>query len=299
MSKSYLEKYNDLNNPVLERLNLFKKMLIRIIILSICTVWFILLYALNSHNIFGDISQFLLIFVYVAMGLCALMSFVGLIIIILKLAIKNNNPLEKVPFDKKRLVYNIIDWFMVVPICICLALTIYGYIFRVQKVEGISMEPSFYGDDRVVSIYDTDNLRRGDVVIVYINPEVHKGHDEKYWIKRVIGLPGDEMVEYTREFGLKINGKMYDEPYIKNELCNTHKEFRGSFTLKKLDENGNLVTETHTTIPEGYVFVMGDNRNGSTDSRIEGLIPIEDLVGVVVLRFNGLIPEKVERGVLE
>ena len=74
MPKSFLEKYYDDNNPVLDRLNIVKKILIRLIILIVCTIWFLSLYVANSNNIFSDVSPELLIFVYIAMGLSALIS---------------------------------------------------------------------------------------------------------------------------------------------------------------------------------------------------------------------------------
>ena len=93
----------------------------------------------------------------------------------------------------------------------------------------------------------------------------------KDYIKRVIGLPGDT-VEY-KDDQLYINGKPYDEPYLdqyKSEL--TEGTLTQDFTLQDVDP-------TLEVIPEGYVFVMGDNRRYSKDSRHIGIVSEEKIIG--------------------
>ena len=91
-------------------------------------------------------------------------------------------------------------------------------------------------------------------------------------VKRIIGLPG-EKVEYI-DSKLYIDGKEIAEPFIKNNV------FTKDFTLQKLG---------YDKIPEGYYFVVGDNRNGSLDSRVLGLISKKDIKGTIkinISRFN-------------
>lgn len=308
MPKSFLEKYYDDNNPVLDRLNIVKKILIRLIILIVCTIWFLGLYVVNANNIFSDVSPELLIFVYIVMGLSALISIIGIVCMIIRLSLgsKFYTLISKTSYKVKKTIFTVLDWFMVVPICICIALTFYGYVFRIQLVEGNSMEPSFSDGNRVITIYDRDNLKRGDVVIAYLDPAKHNS-SEKYLIKRVIGLPGDtiKFIRQTQEkasvYAVEINGERIKEPYILDTPFDysSFNDFNDKLAIKKLDENGNVVIEYPTVIPEGYVFIMGDNRNDSSDSREYGLFEIKEIMGVVILKVDGLKPEIVERGVLE
>jgi signal peptidase I len=86
--------------------------------------------------------------------------------------------------------------------------------------------------------------------------------DRHIWVKRVIAKPGDTL-EFT---GNKVyrNGKLLDEPYIKEKMRSRHNQ--------KL------------TVPENYVFVMGDNRNNSNDSRIIGPVPVSHVLGKVIFK---------------
>lgn len=87
---------------------------------------------------------------------------------------------------------------------------------------------------------------------------IERKQDHNIWIKRVIGLPGDT-IEF-RNNKVYRNGKLLVEPYIKEPMRNTPNE-----TIH---------------VPKGYIFVMGDNRNYSKDSRDIGCIPIDHVIGV-------------------
>ena len=94
-------------------------------------------------------------------------------------------------------------------------------------------------------------------------------HQERFWIKRVIGVPGDVIEFKENEFYL--NGEKIDEPYINKELDPEYdNEFHNFYV------NGSI------TVPEGYVFVMGDNRGASKDSRLMGVVPVSSIIGKVL-----------------
>ena len=129
-------------------------------------------------------------------------------------------------------------------------------------VKGSSMEPNFYhGDFVFINKLSTSfgTLKKGDIVICRLNDE------KKNIIKRVIGLPGDVIDlrdngdEEDTIYSLYINGELVKEDYIKAPM---------------------------DTVPENSYFVMGDNRNASSDSRRKsvGAIPKENLMGKVVFR---------------
>lgn len=138
-------------------------------------------------------------------------------------------------------------------------------------VKGSSMEPNFYhGDFVFINKLSTafGSLQKGDVVICRLDEE------KKNIIKRVIGLPGD-VIDFRETDGgedtiyaLYINDELVREDYIKAPM----------------DSKGNI--DYPYTVPENSYFVMGDNRNASSDSRRKsvGAIEKEDLMGKVIFR---------------
>jgi signal peptidase I len=120
-------------------------------------------------------------------------------------------------------------------------------------VEGYSMEPTIYDGQGVMKFrvaYWFGSPQRGDV-ITFDHPQEERG-----LIKRVIALPG-EWVQVTKDY-VYINGEPLEEPYIKGE---------------------NRPVYPRTQVPEDSYFVMGDNRSHSTDSRVWGMVPRENITG--------------------
>lgn len=103
---------------------------------------------------------------------------------------------------------------------------------------------------------------------------VSTGDEGKYFIKRVIGVPGDK-IEF-KNGALYVNGKKKNESYLAKDM-KTYREpgdGDGDFTLKDITGS--------TTVPDGKLFVLGDNREGSMDSRIFGFINSSAVDGVVM-----------------
>ncbi|MED0677399.1 MULTISPECIES: signal peptidase I [Aneurinibacillus] len=126
------------------------------------------------------------------------------------------------------------------------------FFFAPYVVEGVSMYPTLGDNERIVVnkwIYYVRNPRYGDVIVLHAN-------DEEDYIKRIIGVPGDELE--LKNGVLYRNGKIVDEPYI-NEV-----------TLGEFDK---------IKVPPNSYFVMGDNRNRSMDSREIGFISRSKVVG--------------------
>lgn len=137
---------------------------------------------------------------------------------------------------------------------IVIAVLINLFVAQATRVYGHSMEPTLHTNQRLVVekvSYKLHLPHRGDVVVIHM-PE----HSRELLIKRVIALPG-ETIE-VKDGGVYINGERLAEPYLSVET-------RGVY--------GPLV------VPDGHIFVMGDNRGASNDSRSFGPVPIDQIVG--------------------
>lgn len=155
------------------------------------------------------------------------------------------------------------DWIKVLLIAFALAFIVRMFIVSPIVVDGPSMLPTLHDRDHMIVnkfIYRVTEPKRFDIVIFHATVQ-------KDFIKRIIGLPGEHVM--VKDNVLYINGEVVDEPFLD-------------------DENGLLYTEDfsmetlpggYETVPDGYVFVLGDNRNNSTDSRSLGVIPIDEIVG--------------------
>lgn len=143
---------------------------------------------------------------------------------------------------------------------VLIAVLIHLFLAQATRVEGYSMEPTLHGRQRLIIekvSYHLHPPRRGDIVVIHVD-----NYGSERLIKRIIGLPG-EQVE-VRDGSVFINGQALDEPYL-------DKAMRGTYPP--------------TVIPEGYIFVMGDNRNNSNDSRSFGPVALDDIAGRAWLRY--------------
>ncbi|WP_251029215.1 MULTISPECIES: signal peptidase I [unclassified Bacillus (in: firmicutes)] len=166
--------------------------------------------------------------------------------------------------EKRKEVFS---WIKAILIAVILAFLIRTYIFAPIVVDGESMMPTLQDHERIVLTKfgtDIDNIDRFDIVVFHATVD-------KDYIKRVIGLPGDH-IEY-KDDTLYINGKAYEEPYLdkyKNQMT-SGVPLTESFKLE--DITGSM------TVPEDQLFLMGDNRQNSLDSREIGTISVDEIVG--------------------
>ena len=153
------------------------------------------------------------------------------------------------------------DWVVVVGVALLVAILVRTFLLAHFIVEGESMYSTLEPGDRVFvnkMSYRLHDPNRGDVVVLH---EI-TGASERDLIKRVIALPGDELE--MENCVVRIDGLVLQEPYLDPNIVTPGRCGQGI---------------TPTVVPEGHVFVMGDNRAGSHDSRALGTIPFEDLVG--------------------
>lgn len=148
-----------------------------------------------------------------------------------------------------------------------LFIVLYLFIMQPNQVKGASMEPTFQSGDYIFTskvTYKFRNPQRGDVVVFKSprNPDID-------YIKRIIGLPGDKIV--ISNGVITVNGNVLDEKYLSDKT--------------NLWETGFAKENVPIVVSKEEIFVMGDNRPRSSDSREFGPIPLESIIGQVFFRY--------------
>ena len=179
----------------------------------------------------------------------------------------------------------LLEWVEILAVSFILAVVINLFVIQPVKVEGSSMMPTLQDNDFVIlsRISKTLNLdlKYGDIVVIDRRTDRKRSilddigdlgffsrvDNRNLLIKRVIGLPGDTIE--IRDGGVYRNGERLDEP--------------------DLMEDTMYGREETYTVPEGHVFVLGDNRNNSMDSRVIGPIPMDNIKGTMVLDISKLL----------
>lgn len=174
---------------------------------------------------------------------------------------KSERPVTvKVKKGPWEIIYEWMDSFV---FSIILILLVFVFCFRVVGVDGESMMPTLnHGDWLTVKAINTE-IKRGDIVVITQPNDLNEP-----LIKRVIAVGGDTLDIDFVTGRVEVNGEVIDEPYIMEQTRN-----KGDF-------------DRPIRIPDGYVFVMGDNRNNSLDSRFDsiGIIDERYVLGVANAR---------------
>lgn len=167
------------------------------------------------------------------------------------------NELIRVRYSQryKKLLKNTIYCLLVVAAVSVLIATLF---MPVLEIYGSSMSPTLNSKDIVVSVKSSE-LKQGDICCLYYNNHI--------LVKRVIGVAGDKIV-MDDEGNVFVNGNLLEEPYLVEKAL------------------GDCDIEFPFTVPEQTVFVLGDNRSTSVDSRnaLIGCVSLDEIVGKIVFR---------------
>jgi len=169
---------------------------------------------------------------------------------------------------RKSQMRGLVEWVLVVAVAITAALLIRLFLFQQYYIDGPSMQATLMPRDRVLVnklSYRLHDVNRGDVV-VFDRITSAEQHDDL--IKRVIALPGETLE--IRACDVYIDGVLLSEPYLDVALL---------AAPDPVTRCGSLADMPPTTVPDDMVFVMGDNRVQSFDSRDFGAIAIDKIRG--------------------
>jgi signal peptidase I len=162
----------------------------------------------------------------------------------------------------------ILSWVIPILVGLLIAVGIRTYWFTMVKVDGSSMEPNLTSNERVFVFrtdkIETSKIHRGSVIVFDAYGEDPSATENKDYVKRVIGMPGDTVSAVDGV--IKVNGKTVDQEYI------SEAEQKATNTIK---------------VPAGKYFVLGDHRSVSNDSRYWGFVDDDKVLGVVKVPFWG------------
>lgn len=171
---------------------------------------------------------------------------------------------EELPERNQKLWGIVYDVVATLESAVIILILLFSLVLRPAAVIGNSMLPSFNSGDRVVCLPELSGYERGDVIIIS-----HATRKDESIIKRVIAVGGDTVDIDFYKGTVSVNGQVLDEPYVNTP---TNLSYDMTFPV---------------TVPEGKLFVLGDNRNDSLDSRSTdiGFINENKVLGKVVFRF--------------
>jgi signal peptidase I len=155
------------------------------------------------------------------------------------------------------------EWMQCVVIALICCVLLFVFVARVIDVVGHSMEPTLQEGDKIIITRLAGDYEQGDIVV--LRKDTFR---EEPIVKRIIAVAG-QTIDIDFEAGIVyVDGEALDEPYV-NELTYKQDDFVGP-----------------VTVPEGCVFVMGDNRNNSSDSRVAriGCVDTRYIMGKVIFR---------------
>lgn len=222
-------------------------------------------------------------------------------------------PIKLEKASENKVLKEIYEWISSIAWAVILAFVINTFFISLVQVDGSSMVPTLHHGERLIVRKIAYTPQKSDIVIVKSEPL------QKYIVKRVIAMPNQE-ISFDSERNVLVDGALIDEAYIAEKQITTGGLYPYPLIVPKKGENatidillaeasimpqsvniemqGDKIMVTGSSFVEdgefrpgetkytqdGY-FVLGDNRNHSSDSRVFGVVPKDEIIGEAVLRF--------------
>jgi signal peptidase I len=177
-----------------------------------------------------------------------------------------------------------LEWGVLIVAALVIAFVIKTFLFQAFYIPSESMVPTLKVGDRVLVnklSYKLHDVHRGDIVVFDAPPAADAGNI-KDLVKRVIGLPGDAIEE--SDGALYVNGRRLDESYLPKGVRTTISNVPPGCGVPSSQAELPTTQQRGCKVPAGSMFVMGDNRGASKDSRIFGPVKESAIVGRVFVR---------------
>lgn len=174
---------------------------------------------------------------------------------------------------------SLFEWLELLAIVLVIIVTLFTFVVSIVGVDGSSMYPTLHDRDLMLVQRIAYEPRQGDVIVL----RKDNTFDNQALVKRIIATGGQTVyIDYDANT-ITVDGQTLEEPYLNYE----YDEFYGSdYMADKVDLNSQYVNQEFT-VPEGCVFVCGDNRNHSSDSRVTelGMVDQRYVIGRVLMVF--------------
>ena len=181
----------------------------------------------------------------------------------------DDEEIVKVEPNKSSVVTSVYEWTHSIIVAVVIVVLLLTFVFRLINIKGTSMESTLLNGDKVIITNFMYEPKVGDIVVI---PEDNEYHDEPI-IKRIIALEGQEVYIDNETGSVYVDGVLLEESYISSDTI----------------LNSATTVENPMKVGEGEVYVLGDNRTVSYDSRAFGCVKEEDIIGkaqFVVFPFN-------------
>ncbi len=177
---------------------------------------------------------------------------------------------------------SIFDYVEILAISVLAVLLVFTFCFRICRVDGNSMNNTLIHEERLVTTNLFYTPKQGDIIVFHLSNEYYT----QPLVKRVIALGGQEVRINFTEGKVYVDGELLEEDYayVKGEKYSIRSDFQKEYMHRESDGSVWFIA----TVPEGKVFAMGDNRNGSTDSRayLVGFVDEDCILGKAIIRLS-------------